>query len=283
MIKDVWSSFPHLLENKINGLLDEADPKPLKAYHLYKTCLREDLWDGSFENFLVKISDFFHTPRVDRRKSQLDIIFLRPLHASLMEDFRLSFRTAEIAKESLREVASWASQIIRVSKKVDSPISSKEVLAETLTKITNPANGEKDENLEFEDFCEAWKRVVFKTYGTVHNAHFYDLLKELRWLKAESEKAALNDSVSFRPTLYLTQTEIDWVQAVEKALTFDHKIPNFPLRKGPQKPRLIDLERAIRLYRIVQTTQIRELLSHRENIRNTIFDYCQKILSDRAR
>ena len=100
-----------------------------------------------------------------------------------------------------------------------------------------------------------------------HNFHGHNFLVKVT-VKGEPDA---------RTGFAMNVTDLSKIMKKHIIETFDHKIPNFPLSKGPQKPRLIDLERAIRLYRIVQTTQIRELLSHRENIRNTIFDYCQKI------
>ncbi len=284
MIKEIWTSFPQVLEKKVNSLLDEAQPNSLKAFHLFKACQRDDLWDQDFEAFFEKIRDFFLTPNHMRSKGALDQFLLRPMSVRTFDDFRLTFRTAQIEENQIQEIADWASQIIRLSRQESTAVASKSVLLATLKKITNPTGDQKDEQITFEDFCEAWKKVVFNLFGLHKIYALNELLRELRRLKAETEKE--QDQIyddGFFPTIYLTQTEISWVIAVRESVTFDEKIPPFPLARGPQKQRLVDLERTIRLFRIVQTTHLEELLVHKRSIRLTLLDRCERLLAEKAR
>ncbi|MNT34812.1 hypothetical protein D3C72_1708120 [compost metagenome] len=181
-------------------------------------------------------------------------------------------------------IASWAHHLIRVSKKTDSLVISPDVFTKTLQYITNPPLFEKASSITFEDFCSAWKKTVFKLFGKKYDAEMEQLLKELRWLNTQLITSEATDPASpFCPTIYLTQTEIDWTMAVHQAVSSYDEAPKFPLSRGPQKQRLIDLERAVRLYKIVQTTRLPELIKHRDKIRATIIDRCESLLRERAR
>ncbi|MEN0058762.1 MAG: hypothetical protein AAGB31_08000 [Bdellovibrio sp.] len=284
MVKELWNAFPRLLEEKINALLDEAEPNPMKAFQLYKTCQNEGLWSQPYESFSEVLEKFFSLSKIERRKSDLDALLERPLSADLFESFQLTFRNAVVNNKSLLDIASWAHHLLRLNRKTDSSIISPEVLTKTLRTITNPPLWEKAQNIEFEDFCQAWKKTVFTLFGKKYDAELQDILNELRWLHQNiQEEIQASTRTPFVPTIYLTQTEIDWTLAVEQAVSEDLALPKYPLSRGPQKQRLIDLERTVKLYKIVQTTRLPELLEQKNNIRATILDRCAKLLKERAR
>lgn len=285
MLNETWSTFPTQLERKINDLLEEALPTPMKAFHLYKTCQRENLWNESYEKFVSSLDTFFSLPRLERRKSVLDNFLDRPLSMATYEEFHLDFHCAVVNQGSLHKVASWAHFTIRTQRKSDSVVISDDVLAKTLQNITRPPAHEKAENITFEDFCEAWKKVVFRLFGRKYDPEFDEILKELRWLRTlpENPENTLPEEPRFVPTIYLTQTEIDWTTAVQMAVLDNLAVPRYPLSKGPTKQRLIDLKRTISLYNIVRTTTSPEFLKHRDSIRATILSLCDKLLKERAR
>lgn len=284
MIKEMWHSFPRMLEQKINALLDDAEPTPAKAFQLYKSCQRENLWNESFEKFSENLLNFFSIPLSDRRKSDLDKILERPLHSGLFEDFQLNFRTALVNNKTVLDIASWAHNLMRINIKTNSVVISNDVLTKTLHYITNPPIFEKAQDITFEDFCSAWRKTVFKLFGKTYDNELSKILSELQWLNAEFKNTEPQVAgTPFCPTIYLTQTEIDWITNVQKAVGDNLAAPKFPLSKGPQKQRLIELERAIRLYKIVQTSKLPEFVQHRNNIRATILERCGTLLRERAR
>ncbi|WP_415062149.1 hypothetical protein [Bdellovibrio sp.] len=282
MIKELLHSFPRLLEQKIDALLDEAEPSPAKAFQLYKACQRENLWMDSFEKFSEHLNHFFGLPKSERRKSDLDQFLDRPAHAALYEDFQLNFRNALVDSRAVLDIASWAHHLMRVSYKSESAVISSEVLLKTLHYITNPPLFEKSQDIKFEDFCSAWKKIVFKLFGKKYDSELHRILNELQWFNTQI-KTEETTQERFIPGIYLTQTEIDWTTAVQQAVFENAPIPKFPLSRGPQKQRLIDLERTISLYKVVQTTKLPEFIKHRDNIRATILDRCQSLLRERAR
>lgn len=285
MIKELWSSFPRILEQKINGLLDEAEPNPTKAFQLYKTCQRENLWQGSFEKFSEHLANFFSLPKTERRKSDLDRYFDRPMDSVMFADFHLTFRNSLVSNGAVQNIVSWSHNLMRVSTKTNSVIISADVLNKTLNYIIHPPLFEKEENITFEDFCSAWKKIVFKMFGKQYDSEFTKIMNELQWLNTQikEEEKVVSEGGRFFPTIYLTQTEIDWVTDVQKTVMENALVPKFPLSRGPQKQRLIDLERAIQLFRIVQTTKLPEFIQHRDNIRATILDRCAGLLRECAR
>lgn len=285
MIKELWNSFPRLLEQKINALLDEAEPNPMKAFQLYKTCQRENLWQASFEKFSEKLNQFFSLPRTDRHKSEFDRFLNRPMSAAVYEDFHLHFGNSLVNNKSLLDIVSWAHNLIRVGYKTNSIVISMDVLGKTLYDLTNPPLFEKAQRIDFEDFCTAWKKIVFKLFGKKYDSEFSAILNELHRLNIQSknEEKIPSQEISFVPTIYLTQTEIDWTIAVRTAVAESSPIPKFPLAKGPQKQRLIDLARTISLYKIVQTSRLPEFVQHRESIRATIQDQCERLLREKAK
>lgn len=284
MIRELWSAFPHLLVKKINGLLETAEPSPTKAFQLYKTCQGENLWQESFELFSRRLNDFFSLPRNERRKSDFDRYLNFPMSHSIYEQFHLTFRTALVDQGALLNIASWAHHLMRVSRKTESVVISTDILTKTLRYITSPPLFEKEENIDFEDFCSAWKKTVFRMFGKKYDSELNGILQELQRINSQMASEDLKEEQGlFVPSIYLTQTEIDWTLAVQKAVCENTPLPKFPLKRGPEKPRLKDLERTIGLYRIVQTTRLPELIEQRNNIRATILDLCERLLRDRAK
>lgn len=284
MIRELWNAFPHLLVKKINGLLDTAEPNPAKAFQLYKTCQNENLWQETFDLFSRRLNDFFNLPRGERRKSDFDRYLNAPMSHSLYEQFQLTFRSACVDQGALLNIASWAHHLMRVRRKTESVVISADVMTQTLRYLTNPPLFEKDENIDFDDFCLAWKKTVFKIFGRKHDHELNDILQELQRINTQLAQEDLKEEQGlFVPSIYLTQTEIDWTLAVQKAVIENSLIPKFPLKRGAEKPRLKDLERTISLYRIVQTTRLPELIEQRNNIRATILDLCERLLRERAK
>ena len=283
MIAELWENFPRMLVQNLNGLLDQAEPTPAKAFMLYKTCQREDLWRESFEKFSQHLAAYYARHRRDREKADLDQVFERPINRHIYEEFQLNFRNAHVDSRSVRNLVSWAHNLLRTGSKTESPVISMDVIAQTVDRLIHPAPHEKAENYDLDDFCDAWKKIVFKIYGRRYDAEFLTLLNEIQGLNAqlENQEKAVR-KLPFVPTIYLTQTEIDWVVAVQAAAENYERIPVFPLSRGPQKQRLIYLERAGSLYNIVHKTNLPELLLQRENIRLTLLDQCDSLLREKA-
>jgi len=255
----------------------------MKSFHLYKTCQTEKLWQGTFEKFASELRDFFALPKSERKKSLLDSMMDRPMDRDVFEQFHLTFRTALVSNKSLLDIASWAHHLVRVGYKTNSVVISEDIFTKTLNYITNPPHFEKDHDIDFEDFCGAWKKTVAKVFGKRYDSELNAILRELSWLNAQLGEADREaKEKGFLPTIYLTQTEIDWTQAVYSAALDYKALPKFPLSRGPQKQRLMELQRAMDLYRIVQSATHPELLKHRENIRATILERCEGLLRDRA-
>lgn len=284
MLDEAKHLFPQLLEQKINALLDFAEPSPQKAFQLYKSCKNEELWTESFEKFAQHLNSFFAISQSDRRKSDVDAFLDRPLSSEIFEQFHLNFHNAIVDQRSVLNIANWAHNLLRVQYKTNCQIISQDVLTKALQYITHPPLFEKSLDIKFEDFCSAWKKTVFKLFGKKYDAEFNHLISELRWLDAQlkTEKMAPHEP-SFSPTIYLTQTEIEWTEAVLSAVSTNSPVPKFPLSRGPSKRRLIDLERTIRLYQIVQNTKLPEFIKHRDSIRSTILSRCESLLRERAR
>ena len=284
MINELWNAFPRLIVEKINALLDEAEPNSMKAFQLYKNCQTENLWQDTYEKFEKHLELFFRIPKRERKKSQLDQWLERPVSMDIFASFHLTFRNARVHARSLTDLASWSHHLVRVGYKTNSAVISEEVFTKTLHAIVSPAHFEgKDENIEFEDFTDAWKKIVFKLFGKKHDAELNAILKELNWLNAQlGDHDHPVPEQGFFPTIYLTQTEIDWTLAVRTAALDFGSIPKFPLSRGPQKPMLIDLNRVIHLYNIVKNTRLPELMQHRDRIRSTILDRCEALIREKA-
>ena len=271
--------FPRLIEERINNLLDEAEPNRMKAYQIYKTCQNENLWSNSFADFSEHLSNYFSSPKNERSKARFDSYLERPMHKSVFEIFALDFRTAVVNSRSLHMVASWAHNLIRVNFR-DSQTISMDVMTRTLGLITNPTPFEKAQDIEFEDFCTAWKRTVHALFGKKYETDVNALLEEFVRLNLEQKDA--DRTVRFIPELYLTQTEIDWTSDVLWAAENLGGMPHYPLSRGPQKQPLIDLLKVVQLYNVVFANDLPDLVQHRNQVRATILDRCQRLLRDRA-
>lgn len=283
MIKEMWRTFPRLIEEKIQTLLDEAGPNPVKAFQLYKTCQEENLWRDSYEKFSKKISAYFDIPAPERRKSSLDAMLDRPINIAVYDNFKLNFRSALVETHSIAGVANWTHNLMRVSRQTESEVISQNVFVRALEQIVNPTMLDKAHEVNFEDFCESWKKAAFKLFGKKYDTELEEILKELRWFNTELKRQKhIVPANAFYPTIYMTQTEIDWVLDVQKTAHASRPVPQYPLSRGAQSQRLIELDRTIRLYNIVQTTKLPEFIKHRENIRATILDRCLGLMRDKA-
>ena len=287
MIKEIWSVFPRTLEQKINRLLEEAEPNALKAFHLYKSCQQESLWSKGFESFSEVLREYFRAAPHERRKAKLDQWLERPTPHFVYEGFHLDFRSAQVNQRSLQEIASWAHHLLRVSYKSTSQVISEDVLVRTLNAVVSPGPTDKARDIVFDDFCRFWKKTVFRLFGKKYDGEFERILKDLNALDAQlrAQESFLPDETKmpFVPSIYLTQTEIDWTEQVMAAVQAHLPAPAFPLSRGPEKQRLIELEKTLTLYQIVQNSRWPEFVRHRENIKATIIDRCQRLLKECAR
>lgn len=280
MNKDVWRLFPRLIEERINGLLNRAVPNRMKSYQIYKTCQNEELFRETFATFNTYLRHFFTLAPTERNKGRFDSYLDRPMHKSVYDMFELDFRSAEIEKEELHKVADWAHNMMRINCQATGCLISNDVLDQTVEYIANPPVFEKARDIEFEDFCSAWKRVVFQLFGRRYDAEVSRILNELHILNMEQINSEKN--LVALPMISLTQTEIDWTLAVEKAAMERTQMPAYPLMRGPQKPVLIQLERVVQLYNIMMVTDKPELIAQRSNIIATVLFRCQELIGRMA-
>lgn len=284
MSENSWAFFPAVLVRKINQLLHSATPNPQKAFQLYKMCQRENLYSGGFETFTVHLKGYFLQNFHERAKSHLDSFLNRPLDRHLYDHFSLTFRTGVVSAGKAMDISHWSSRMIRENLKTDSTVVSTEVLARAVDLVTHPPAHEKEHSIEFEDFCIAWKKIVFTLFGHAFDSDVQKILQELRRLnRALKSNRESELQPAFRPSIYLTQTEIDWTENIQQRLLSSQRLPDFPLSRGPQKDKLIELEKAARLYNIMQRTNLPALTQHRDDLKATILTHCQWLLTEKAR
>jgi hypothetical protein len=280
MIDELWGSFPRLLEQNINGLLDTAEPNPTKAFQLYKACKNEDLWRENFETFSRALREFYSRPRGVRRKSEFDRYLDRPMDADVYSSFHLNFRTASVDDRAVTDLASWAHNLIRVSKKSLSAVFSLDVMTKTLRAVVMPGPLDKAENIEFDDVCDVWKKVVSREFGSAETRELNALVGELQKLNDEHRELEEASGLIPLPLLQMTPDELGWIKLVRLAALAHAKIPKPPRAHGVRKQCLKDLDRVIQLYEIVLVTALEELLKHRESTRLTLIDRCDNLLSE---
>jgi hypothetical protein len=281
MLQHVWSTFPQQIVQKINGLLDQAQPNSGKAFQIYKMCKSESLWDKSFSEFSFHLDSFYQTPPTERSKSQMDQFLNRPMDHACFESVHLTFRTAEISESEIRDIASWAHNMLRLHYQNSSPVASVHCLSKTISEITHPGFDEKDHDIEFEDFCDAWTKAVTNLYGEKFASEHRAVITELRNLDH-----ALKTRVAHLPRpatldrIYLTQTEIDWVQRSLHAVNAGATVPKYPLSKGPTKLPLIDLLKWVTLWDIVKTTKAYDVQERIEKLHQHILRECDWLLTN---
>lgn len=277
MLQETWNTFSRQIVQKINGLLDQAQPNSLKAFHIYKMCQSEGLWDKSYSEFSFLLDGFYQTHPAERSKSQMDQFLNRPMDWRSFESVNLTFRTAEIGVTEIRDIASWAHHMLRLRYEKTSPISSVDTLNKTIHDLTHPDITGKDQNIDFEDFCDAWKSAVDKLYGKQYEAEHQLVLSELRHLNHILETRALELPRVNR--IYLTQTEITWVERSLEAVVERRKMPRYPLTKGPEKSRLVDLLKWLTLWEISKTSEAPAVVEKVEKLRNYIQNECDDLLA----
>ncbi len=284
-MQDAWKYFPQQITQKINGLLEEAEPNSAKAFQLYKMCQSEDLWKDSFRKFSDHLSEFFQLAKAERSKSQFDRYLERPMDCVAFDNFQLTFRTAAIDPQSVRDIASWAHHMLRLHFRADSSVFSLNAMQLTVYSLTHPTFEDKDQEIEFEDFCQAWEKSAGRLYGKRFDNEQLSLLTELREFEKQQNQIHSQVKPNHLPLrrlqdgIYLTQTEIDWTAAVAKAVSENQMLPRYPLTKGPQKERLIELLKCTALYEIAFGSEVPQLVAHRPRIRTTVLDHCHWLLA----
>ncbi len=279
MLQETWNTFPRQIVQKINGLLDQAQPNRLKAFHIYKMCKSENLWDKSFSEFSFLLEGYYHTHPAERSKSQIDQFLNRPMDWRSYESINLNFHTADIGLTEVRDIASWAHHMLRLHYEKTSPISSVEALSKTIFDLTHPSYNGKDHDIDFEDFCDAWKDAVDKLYGKKFEAEHQMVISELRNLNQILESRALELPAHRINRIYLTQTEITWVERSLEAVMAGLSMPRYPLSKGPTKPRLIDLLKWLTLWEISKDVKAPSVQAKVEKLRGHIQNECEDLLA----
>lgn len=280
MLQETWNTFPRQIVQKINGLLDQAQPNSLKAFHIYKMCKNENLWDKSYSEFSFLLEGFYNTHPAERSKGQLDQFLNRPIDWRSFESVRLTFRTAEINPSEIRDIASWAHHMLRLHYEKTSEVSSVDVISKAVFDLTHPDFGGKDQNIDFEDFCDAWKNAVDKLYGKQFEAEHQMVLSELRNLNHVLENRAVDfPRRDLLDRIYLTQTEIDWVERSREAVIAGARMPRYPLSKGPTKTPLIDLLKWLTLWEISKDVEAPAVQDKVEKLRFYIEKQCGELLA----
>lgn len=272
---NTWAYFPLHLEQKINALIFEAEPSSHKAYQLYKACKNDNLWQNSFELFNVHLTDFFSQAPDIRQKSYFDNFLDRPMSRNLFEQFKLDFGNAKINPQSMLNIATWANQSIRDNCRTNSPVVSTDIIDKAIQDVTTSSIFEKTEEIDFEDFCFSWKKVTFSFYGNQYDSDLEIIIKEIRWLKQrikslQAKKEQNQEQKTPIKTIYLTQTEIAWVEAIKHCVLNNALPTKYPLSAGPQKAELIDLHRASILYQLILESHKHEVFKHKESVKNKI-------------
>ncbi len=280
MLQNAWNSFPQQIVQKINSLLEDAEPSPTKAFQLYKMCQSENLYQDSFNQFSNHLSDFFRTIKSERSKSVFDNYLIRPMDCVSFEAFHLTFRTAAISSQSVRDIASWAHHMLRLNFKSDLAIFSIEAMYETVYDLTHPSFDDKDQDIEFEDFCSSWSHAGLKLFGKRFEAEQVRALSTLHELQQQHQQKFVRPAIRKENSIYLTQTEIDWTAGVQKAADMGEKLPRFPLSRGPEKDQLIELVKCATLYEIAFSSDLPRLVLHREQIRATVISRCDWLLKN---
>ncbi len=285
MMQQMWKSFPRDLERKLNDLLDEAVPNSSKAFQLYKSCQAENLWNQSFETFSQRLSEFCAVPRRQRSKSRFDQFLSRPMDRSIYDGFHLTYRTALIEPTSVRNIASWAHHLMRLNTRIDEVAISITAIEKTINKLTNPGIHDKDSDLEFFDFCEAWRSVAASIIGDKNKFVINSLVNDLKILDRASKEAkpAQNTLPTIdRSFIYLTQTETEWIKNVYRAAFTYAAIPRYPLAKGPDKLELIEIQKLVTLSCLIEKSDRFEIVQHFESVRLTILVRCDRLFYETA-
>lgn len=280
MLQEAWNTFPRQIVQKINALLDQAQPTSMKAFHIYKMCQNENLWDKSFSEFQFLLEGFYQTHPVERSKSQIDQFLNRPMDFSSFETIHLTFRTADINQNEIRDIAGWAHHMLRLHYQKSSPVSSVETLSKTIFDLTHPDLAGKDQDIDFEDFCEAWKAAADKLFGKKFESEHQSIISELRNLNHAVETRAANlPSRNLLERIYLTQTEIDWVRQSLEAVATGLDMPRYPLSKGPSKARLVDLLKWLTLWEVTKSVKAAAVQEKSEKLRSYIQSECEDLLA----
>lgn len=248
-------------------LLKEAPPNRDKTHRLAKTIQQEALsGNPAIESIRDQVVAYYATPFSRRDAIHFHKVFGFKPYPWLQNQFCLNFANAEMSDTQINRLSSkfrfFLAKMIQPPEDLLQP----PVLHLTLFKITHPRCDQKNSGLDLRDFRNMWERVAHKKWGERFQSFF-------KWFDEDlDEKPVFNWPCPQNPMgsidchsgsdLGLTQTDLDWMKDLLKALHYNRTLPKYPLSQGPTKRSTRQLEKVTRAFNVHRATEKASLLGY---------------------
>lgn len=247
------NQFDQKIRRTFERLLKTAQPSRERRHALVKILSREEGRLGE-PDLGPAVLAFYRLPYERRTAEQFRRVFgVRP-YPWLLGQFDLSFRTAVVSETKIFKTATSFRHLIRGAIEAPDELTSVDLLHLVVHRVTRPRIDQAATGIGIITFSRRWRDVAFFKFGSRHERFFDEFDEAIE--RAREEKAAFESTPhSFYQTETdseivadpeVTQTDLDWLKGLIHAFERGVRPPLYPLRRGPQVPSLLRLERLVR-------------------------------------
>ncbi|AZZ37462.1 hypothetical protein CIK05_11880 [Bdellovibrio sp. qaytius] len=220
------------LESTISSLLEKALPNDFQKFKIYKHFVRYYEYKGDYFAFCSKLFEFYEMPKKKRCDKKANRLFNIELSQYDYQILGLGFHNSLIQHHEIFSKATDIKWLMTENFKLPDQIATAEIFFASLVYFNKPSN-DKNYLIECEDFLDSWKQVCFTRFGNKFEKYIEEIYP---LISKENSTLDLNvqaiGCVDAGNTVQLTQTQIDWVEKIEKNI---EKGIELPLYRGPRQ------------------------------------------------
>lgn len=257
---------------ELGKLLKEAIPNRDKIYRLAKTLQKEfSSCPPIIESLQEQIKAYYAAPFSRRDSNCFLKAFGRKPYPWLQNQFCLNFSNAEISDTQLVKLSNTLRFLFAKMIHPPEDLLQIPILHLTLYRLTHPRSHEKTSGLDLHDLRPIWRQEAQRKWGTRFQFFFSWLDEDLdeepdfKWPIPQNPMGSIDCHLG--SDLGLTQTDLDWMKDLLKALYNNTDLPKYPLSQGPTKRSTRQLEKVARAFNV-----------HRATDKALLFGYATKSL-----
>jgi hypothetical protein len=255
---------------RLGLLLKKAMPSRERIHQLVFLLQRET--ESSSQDFNSKILSYYRAPF--ERRTKLEFLIRLELVPSdwLHSQFILNFSTAKISDAALFQTAKYFS--FQFSSAIPAPreLIDPSFFFAVMIRLVSPKAHEPKSGLRLYEFVTAWETTARSRWGARHDLFFRDLRNGLK-SPIQLERYP-QPKIS---EIWVTQTDLDWLNQIRSALEDGHSLPPYPLSRGPDLGALLQIEKLVNGYNaaLMKGTKLEKL----DCIHQALEKECLRLLS----
>ena len=227
-----------ILNQKVTHLLLalQKDCKPNRnKFNQLRRILQSEFPNRPVQTIEKQILSYYNINFDRRTESAFSQNFSIKKQTWLQNQFLLDFK-----KSYLNETLIYNSSVELnhlLTKSIDAPfeIMDSKIIHVVLYKLTHPRWDEPSANLDLYDVLRKWSEICFSRFGNKYESIFKQLELLLTGKALDSSLLKTSSELQTeKDPLFLTATEITWIEDVLKCMARSKPLPDYPIAQGPQ-------------------------------------------------